>query len=295
MDTNEKVSVIIPVYNDEKYLKQCVESVLTQTYTNLEIILVDDGSTDHTPEICEEYREKYDQIRVLHKKNGGVGSSRNAGLALATGEYILFIDNDDWLEKHHIEELYKLAKENNADIAAGNFNIFYEDTSTFSYWLNDDTYFKKVYSIKEWFSLQYRTDFYNMSVVFTVPWDKLYKRSLFKNIVYPEDAPVEDDLTTWKVYLLANKIAYENKAIYTHRKIKSSVTASVSETDVFPLRSIEERIAILRLIGFDTSREEAAYRYRLTLWKKHALDKGEYLKYRNTLQKLSILKKWKNK
>lgn len=295
MDTNEKVSVIIPVYNDEKYLKQCVESVLTQTYTNLEIILVDDGSTDHTPEICEEYREKYDQIRVLHKKNGGVGSSRNAGLALATGEYILFIDNDDWLEKHHIEELYKLAKENNADIAAGNFNIFYEDTSTFSYWLNDDTYFKKVYSIKEWFSLQYRTDFYNMSVVFTVPWDKLYKRSLFKNIVYPEDAPVEDDLTTWKVYLLANKIAYENKAIYTHRKIKSSVTASVSETDVFPLRSIEERIAILRLIGFDTSREEAAYRYRLTLWKKHALDKVEYLKYRNTLQKLAILKKWKNK
>lgn len=295
MDTNEKVSVIIPVYNDEKYLKQCVESVLTQTYTNLEIILVDDGSTDHTPEICEEYREKYDQIRVLHKKNGGVGSSRNAGLALATGEYILFIDNDDWLEKHHIEELYKLAKENNADIAAGNFNIFYEDTSTFSYWLNDDTYFKKVYSIKEWFSLQYRTDFYNMSVVFTVPWDKLYKRSLFKNIVYPEDAPVEDDLTTWKVYLLANKIAYENKAIYTHRKIKSSVTASVSGTDVFPLRSIEERIAILRLIGFDTSREEAAYRYRLTLWKKHALDKGEYLKYRNTLQKLAILKKWKNK
>ena len=295
MYTNEKVSVIIPVYNDEKYLKQCVESVLTQTYTNLEIILVDDGSTDHTPEICEEYREKYDQIRVLHKKNGGVGSSRNAGLALATGEYILFIDNDDWLEKHHIEELYKLAKENNADIAAGNFNIFYEDTSTFSYWLNDDTYFKKVYSIKEWFSLQYRTDFYNMSVVFTVPWDKLYKRSLFKNIVYPEDAPVEDDLTTWKGYLLANKIAYENKAIYTHRKIKSSVTASVSETDVFPLRSIEERIAILRLIGFDTSREEAAYRYRLTLWKKHALDKGEYLKYRNTLQKLAILKKWKNK
>ena len=295
MDTSEKVSVIIPVYNDEKYLKQCVESVLTQTYTNLEIILVDDGSTDHTPEICEEYREKYDQIRVLHKKNGGVGSSRNAGLALATGEYILFIDNDDWLEKHHIEELYKLAKENNADIAAGNFNIFYEDTSTFSYWLNDDTYFKKVYSIKEWFSLQYRTDFYNMSVVFTVPWDKLYKRSLFKNIVYPEDAPVEDNLTTWKVYLLANKIAYENKAIYTHRKIKSSVTASVSETDVFPLRSIEERIAILRLIGFDTSREEAAYRYRLTLWKKHALDKGEYLKYRNTLQKLAILKKWKNK
>ena len=270
MDTNEKVSVIIPVYNDEKYLKQCVESVLTQTYTNLEIILVDDGSTDHTPEICEEYREKYNQIRVLHKKNGGVGSSRNAGLALATGEYVLFVDHDDWLDQHHIEDLYNLAVKNKADIAAGNFNIFYDDKSTFAYWLNKDSYFEKDYSIKEWFSLQYRTDYYNMSLVFTVPWDKLYKR------------------------LLANKIAYENKAIYTHRILKSSVSASVSETDVFPLRSIEERITILRLIGFDTSNEESAYRYRLEKWKNHALDKGEYLKYRDTLQKLAILEKWKN-
>ncbi|MDK8087059.1 glycosyltransferase family 2 protein [Lactobacillus paragasseri] len=294
MDTNEKVSVIIPVYNDEKYLKQCVESVLTQTYTNLEIILVDDGSTDHTPEICEKYREKYDQIRVLHKKNGGVGSSRNAGLALATGEYVLFVDHDDWLDQHHIEDLYNLAVKNKADIAAGNFNIFYDDKSTFAYWLNKDSYFEKDYSIKEWFSLQYRTDYYNMSLVFTVPWDKLYKRSLFKNIVYPENVPVEDDLTTWKIYLLANKIAYENKAIYTHRILKSSVSASVSETDVFPLRSIEERITILRLIGFDTSNEESAYRYRLEKWKNHALDKGEYLKYRDTLQKLAILEKWKN-
>ena len=104
--------------------------------------------------------------------------------------------------------------------------------------------------------------------------------------------PVEDDLTTWKVYLLANKVTYENKSIYTHRVLSSSVSASVSETDVFPLRSIEERIAILRLIGFDTSNEESAYRYRLEKWKNHALDKGEYLKYRDTLQKLDILQKW---
>lgn len=190
--------------------------------------------------------------------------------------------------------MYNLAVKNKADIAAGNFNIFYDDKSTFAYWLNKDSYFEKDYSIKEWFSLQYRTDYYNMSLVFTVPWDKLYKRSLFKNIVYPENVPVEDDLTTWKIYLLANKIAYENKAIYTHRILKSSVSASVSETDVFPLRSIEERITNLRLIGFDTSNEESAYRYRLEKWKNHALDKGEYLKYRDTLQKLAILEKWKN-
>ena len=292
MTTNEKVSVIIPVYNDEKYLNQCVDSVLSQTYTNYEIILVDDGSTDHTSTICENYREKYPQIRVLHKKNGGVGSSRNAGLALATGEYIVFVDHDDWLDEHYIEDLYKLAKKNNADIAAGNFNMFYEEKSLFSYWINQDDYFEKNYSIKEWFSLQYRTEFYNLSMVFTVPWDKIYKRSLFKDIVYPEDVPVEDDLTTWKIYLLANKIAYMNKAICTHRMLTSSVSSSVNDTDVFPLRSIEERITILKLIGFDTTNEEAAYRYRLEKWKKSTLESGEYLKYRDTLQKLAILEKW---
>lgn len=91
----EKISVIIPVYNDEKYLAQCLDSVLRQTYSNLEIILVDDGSTDSTPELCEKYREKYANIRILHKK---------------MGEYILFVDHDDLLSETHIEELYKLLK-----------------------------------------------------------------------------------------------------------------------------------------------------------------------------------------
>lgn len=91
----EKVSVIVPVYNDEKYLADCVDSILHQSYQNLELILVDDGSTDNSAQICEDYRERDDRVRVLHKVNGGVGSSRNAGLAMATGDYILFVDNDD--------------------------------------------------------------------------------------------------------------------------------------------------------------------------------------------------------
>ena len=93
----KKVSVIIPIYNDEKYLEQCLDSVIKQTYKNLEIILIDDGSTDRTPEICEQYRERDSRIRVFHKKNGGVGSSRNAGLAMATGDYVLFVDDDDFI------------------------------------------------------------------------------------------------------------------------------------------------------------------------------------------------------
>lgn len=216
----EKISVIIPVYNDEKYLAQCLDSVLRQTYSNIEIILVDDGSTDSTPELCEKYREKYANIRILHKKNGGVGSSRNAGLEMATGEYILFVDHDDLLSETHIEELYKLLKKNDADIAVGNFNRFIEEKRAYGIWIKEDDYFEKTYTPEEWFSVEYETVPYNRSMIFVVPWGKLYKRSLFENIVYPINARVEDDLTTWKIYLLADKIVYMNKAIYTHRILK---------------------------------------------------------------------------
>lgn len=219
----EKISVIIPVYNDEEYLAQCLDSVLRQTYSNLEIILVDDGSTDSTPpELCEKYREKYANIRILHKKNGGVGSSRNAGLEMATGEYVLFVDHDDLLSETHIEELYKLLKKNDADIAVGNFNHFIEEKRAYGIWLKEDDYFEKTYTPEEWFTVEYETVPYNMSIIFAVPWAKLYKKSLFENIVYPINARVEDDLTTWKIYLLTGKIAYMNKAIYTHRIFENS-------------------------------------------------------------------------
>lgn len=289
---SKKVSVIIPVYNDEKYLEQCVESVLHQTYKNLEIILVDDGSTDNTPEICEYYRENYSQVRVLYKKNGGVGSSRNAGLAMATGDYVLFVDDDDWIDIHHVEDLYNLMIKNDADIAAANCNQYREEDANYLYWIGKNDYFEKNYSIQDWFKLAYRSDFYVISVIFTVPWCKLYKRSLFKNIAYPEDVSPEDDLTTWKIYLLANKIAYENKNIYTHRLFKESITQTVDKTALFPIEAVEKRIAMLKMIGFDTKPEEEAYIWRLNVCKDNALKIGDYVKYRDAAQKLDILKKY---
>ena len=291
----EKISVIIPVYNDEKYLANCLNSVLKQSYSNLEIILVDDGSTDKTPEICEKYREKYQNIRVLHKKNGGVGSSRNAGLAMATGDYVLFIDDDDWIEDNHIEELYNLLKKNDADIAVGNFTYFEEENSAFRFTIKEDDYFEKAYTPQDWFTLEYETLPYNMSLIFVVPWCKLYKRSLFKNIVYPVNKRVEDDLTTWKIYLLADKIAYMNSPIYFHRIFDDSVSAQASRTDVFPLEAVEERISLLSQIGFDVSMEKKAYRYRLNICLEDALKDGDYLKYRNAKQKLANLEKYNSK
>jgi len=141
---NEKISVIIPVYNDEKYLEQCVESVLTQSYHNLEVILVDDGLTDATPAICEDFRRQDDRIRVIYKQNEGVGASRNTGLAMATGDYILFIDHDDWLLEDHIQKLYDLLKKNQADIAIGNFSRFLEERKAFSFSILEGQYFEKI-------------------------------------------------------------------------------------------------------------------------------------------------------
>ena len=181
----KKVSVIIPIYNDEKYLEQCLDSVIKQTYKNLEIILVDDGSTDRTPEICEQYREKDSRIRVLHKKNGGVGSSRNAGLAMTTGDYVLFVDDADFIYPEETETVYKLLKKNDADVAVGNFQDFIVKDNVYRYWLNDSQYFEKNYSIQDWFQFEYKSNYFNISEVFVVPWGKLYKRSLFEDVVYP--------------------------------------------------------------------------------------------------------------
>lgn len=287
----EKISVIIPVYNDEKYLRTCLDSVVKQTYSNLEIILVDDGSTDQSAAICQEYQEKDPRIRLLNQKNSGVGASRNAGLAMATGDYVLFVDDDDWLHPQHVEILCNLLKKNKADVAVCNFNNLGRDHKIY-YWVDPNDPFEKNYTVKEWFQLEYHTEFNNISVIFAVPWCKLYKRSLFKHIAYPIDAPVEDDLTTWKTYLLANKISYVNRTLYTHRFQEHNASGAVNESDLFPLEAVEARLSLLKLIGFDTKEEEGAYRWRLQVRADNALKDGNYVKYQDAKQKLAILKKY---
>lgn len=222
---------------------------------------------------------------------GGVGASRNTALSLVTGDYILFVDNDDWLELNHIELLYQALVRTQSDIAVANFTAYFEEKNTFAFHLKQEDYFQKVYSPKEWFQEQYNGQF-SFSQCFTVPWSKLYKRALFQDIVYPEDEKVEDDYTTWKLYLMADKIVYSNQAIYYHRKRSTSVTKTVDLRHVFPLKSIEERVTILALIGFDISRELQAYRWRLDLHKTSYCEAGDMQNYQKCLQTISILEKW---
>lgn len=289
----EKVTVIVPVFNADQYLEKCLDSIVNQTYQNLEILLINDGSTDGSAKICEFYRQKDSRIRLIHKKlgGGGVGAARNTALPLVTGDYILFVDNDDWLELDHIELLYQSLIETGSDIAVANFTEFFEERSTFGFHLTSDDYFQTVYHPKEWFEKQYEGSF-SFSQCFTVPWCKLYRATIFEGIVYPEDEKVEDDYTTWKLYLMANRIVYSNQAIYYHRKRSTSVTKTVNNIHVFPLKSIEERVTMLALLGFDISQELRAYRWRLELHKNSLLEVGDMQGYHKVLQKLTILEKW---
>lgn len=290
----EKVSVIVPIYNAGEYLRPCLESIVNQTYLNLEIILINDGSTDTSAAICEEFRQIDSRIRVIHRKLGGsgVGAARNAALPLVTGDFILFVDNDDWLELNQIEILYKDLKNAGSDIAVANFTEFFEERQSFAFHVDASDPYLEIYTPQEWFEKQYdgRLSF---SQCFTVPWGKLYKAELFQDIVYPEEEKVEDDLTTWKVYLMADRISYRNLGLYYHRKRPTSVTSVVEIEHVFPIKSIEERVTILSLIGFDISNELRAYRWRLEKHKDSYISRGDAYNYKKCLQKLKMIEKYR--
>lgn len=289
----DKISIIVPIFNAENYLEQCLDSIVNQSYSNLEILLINDGSTDASAQICETYVQRDSRVKLVHKKLGGsgVGATRNTALSYVTGDYILFVDNDDWIEKNHVETLYNALKEFDADISVVNFSVFDDERKTFLIYVTKDDYIQKKMTIEEWFKYQYEGK-QNFSQCFTVPWCKLYKAELFKDIIYPEDEKVEDDFTTWKVYLKANNIVLTNASSYNHRRHSCNTTKLVNKGAVFPLKTIEERIAILSLLNFDISNELDAYKFRLNLHKEQLLLSGNMMEYYKVLQKISILEKY---
>ncbi len=218
-NTKDLISVIVPVYNVEKYLPQCIDSILNQTEKNLEIILVDDGSLDNSGKICDEFSKKDDRIVVIHKKNNGLSSARNAGLEIAKGNYIGFVDSDDWLDKSMYEILLKLLKENNSDISCCDFFKTANSDGSIPHIDNE--------IINSYNNIESLNNFYNDLYTQTVvAWNKLYKRELFKDISYPVGKIHEDEGTTYKLYYKANKITYTNRPLYYYRITPNSITTS---------------------------------------------------------------------
>ncbi len=213
----DKISVVIPVYKVEKYLDECLESVVNQTYKNLEIILVDDGSPDNCPKICDEWAKKDNRIKVIHKKNGGISDARNAGIKEATGNYISFVDSDDYIEKNLYEIAIKKIKQNEAQIF-----IFGR-----SYLYGNKKESKNSNEVELIMDTQDALDKMNMFQYYDVAtWDKIYERKLFDSIEYPKGKLCEDWYITYKVIDRAKKVVFNSTPLYVYRQRQNSITHS---------------------------------------------------------------------
>lgn len=289
--TSEKISIIVPVYNAENYLRRCIDSILEQTYTNFELLLINDGSTDGSAKILEEVKESDSRIRIVHKKNEGVSATRNLGLKLATGDYITFIDSDDFVDKLYLDVLYKSLTENDADIASGNFASFNEERQAFLFFTTDETYFEKVYSPQEWLD-QENNPRHNLflTVIFT-PF-KLYKRELWENIEYPVGRVREDDAIIHKLYLRCQRISFVNSAIYFYSQHEDSLSKTVMQKDIATMISnAEERIALMAAMNYDISEHVKSYHKRLEKCLEDALNAGQIALAKEIKVKLNLLEK----
>lgn len=201
------VSIIIPIYKVEAYLKRCLDSVLNQAYTNLEIILVDDGSPDNCPQICDEYALRDQRIVVIHKKNGGLSDARNAGLDICNGEFISFVDSDDWLNENYINVLLELADKKNADITIGEHERVYNDKPIYIENKKEKTL---TLSAQEALNILFKRN----HLSFILSWGKLYRKALFDEIRFPQGKFHEDEFTTYHIFANADKIAYTSQVLY---------------------------------------------------------------------------------
>lgn len=213
------ISVIVPIYGVESYLQQCVDSIINQTYTNLEIVLVDDGSPDNCGKICDEYATKDNRIKVIHKQNGGLSDARNAGLSKITGEYLLFVDSDDWMEYNGIEILYELACEHSADLVIGGVEKIDDETENII-WTT---------ATEEPPFYQYYTKQEAMKDIFLngcASWARLYKRNIHADIIFPIGEVNEDEAIVLNILERCQTIVKTNRVVYKYRYRKQSITST---------------------------------------------------------------------
>ncbi len=231
-----KVSIIIPIYNVELYLSKCLDSVIHQTYKNLEIILINDGSTDSCPQISEEYAVKDVRIKVIHKKNGGLSDARNAGLKIASGDFISFVDSDDLLSLDFCQKLLNTIIETHADIAECEFYPFETETELEEISIQYDTK-AEIFETEKALELLIREQLKQ------VVWNKLYRKEVIAGLQFPVSKINEDEFWTYKVFGNAKKIAKIPNMLYFYRKQSESIMGkkySIKRSD--GLQALEERI-----------------------------------------------------
>ena len=213
------ISIIVPVYNVEAYLAKCVDSILAQTYTNLEIILVNDGSSDGCGRICDEYAKQDKRIKVIHKQNGGLSDARNVAIDVATGEFITFIDSDDYVTDDYIMTLYSLIEKYECKVSIALYNTFVEGSKP--------KVVNRVYREDCQTNIKAIEEMFYQEKYDTASWAKLYHSSLFATgIRYPKGIVYEDLATTYLLIFQSDKVAFCNRRIYNYLLRRDSIEGS---------------------------------------------------------------------
>lgn len=292
MDTSELITVIVPVYNVEQYLKRCLDSLLKQSYKNIEILLVNDGSTDSSSMICEDYAKKDERIRVFHQMNAGPSAARNTGITFATGKYITFIDSDDFVEETYLEHLYRALVDNDSDISICNFNSFNEERQSFLFSITKEKYFSKNYTVAEWMNFESSSS-NNLFLTFTFSPTKLFKAELFDGIRFPIGRLREDDATIYRLYLKAKQVTFINEGSYYYSQRKEGLSRTRMLDDISSMiTNAEERIALLAAMGYDLTEQIKSYKGRLKKCCEDALRNGQIELYQQCRNKLDLIENY---
>ena len=269
------VSIIIPIYNVEKYLEQCIKSLINQTYRNLEIILINDGSTDKSTKICEKYKNQDNRIVFINKKNGGAASAKNEGLKIAKGDYITFVDSDDFIEPDMIEYMVNTIKKYNSDIIQCSFTNLYKNTERFK----QDKIVEQKISSKDFLELFLKK--WDSSLF----WNKLFKREVIENVFFKEGRCIDDEFFTYKCVINSKSIVTSNKIVYNYRMRKSGVMKSESSQKQILKDRVDylyERYELVRKIykDLDKSFLEHLLTYYLIISKDYYVDEKllDYMK-----------------
>ena len=214
----KKVSIVVPVYNVEKYLQSCIDSLVSQTYLNLEIILVDDASTDNCPAICDEAARKDGRIKVIHKNNGGAASARNAGLNIVTGDYVCFVDSDDYVENKYIQRLVNVLEQENADAAVCGFWYLYRDHL-------EKKGFSGIHTVMN------QTDYLQRFLTdwtCGLIWNKIFRKETLKDVRFTEGHKIDDEFFTYKVIMNCKRVVLFEDPLYYYRMRATSVMSASS-------------------------------------------------------------------
>ena len=256
----ELISIIVPIYNVYPYLQLCLESIENQIYPHFEVLLINDGSRDNSKDICLEFVERDKRFKYIEQQNAGLSAARNTGILNATGEFITFIDGDDFVESNYLEELYHTALKNDSEIVVGSYKEFNEEDN--NYYIHIFDYREEHYEYSE--LIENIAQIERRGIEFETSWGTLFHKRLFENVLFPVGKNIEDTRTNYKLYMESCKTTYIHKDLYVYRIRKGSLINSMTEkllTDI--LEALLERIAVLSLVGIDISQEKEMLKDRL--------------------------------